>query len=74
MPMIENGLVRLPLKAPWLADYVHELTSFPKAKYDDQVDSTSQALCWIKQYGYEPGIITYYRQQVEKRDGIRHND
>ena len=29
--MIENGLVRLPETAPWLALYLHELTAFPKA-------------------------------------------
>lgn len=60
---IENGFVYLPREASWLAEYLHELTTFPNAKYDDQADSTSQALSWIKQV-QEPGIITYYRQQV----------
>jgi len=40
----ENGLVFLPRIAPWLADYVTEITGFPGTKYDDQVDSTTQAL------------------------------
>jgi predicted phage terminase large subunit-like protein len=40
----ENGQVFLPTVAPWLADFVSELTGFPGAKYDDQVDSTTQAL------------------------------
>jgi predicted phage terminase large subunit-like protein len=40
----ENGLVLLPSSASWLKDYVHELTTFPGAKFDDQVDSTTQAL------------------------------
>lgn len=43
----ENGLVMVPEEAPWLADYLQELLSFPMARYDDQVDSTSQALAWI---------------------------
>lgn len=46
---IENGFVFLPTEAPWLTEYVHELTTFPKGKYDDQVDSTAQALAWVKE-------------------------
>lgn len=44
----ENGLVYLPQYAPWLIDYVNELTTFPGAKYDDQVDSTTQALDYMR--------------------------
>jgi predicted phage terminase large subunit-like protein len=40
----ENGRVLLPSRAPWLKDYLHELTMFPGVKFDDQVDSTTQAL------------------------------
>jgi len=40
----ENGRIHLPKQAPWLDDYVRELTGFPGGKYDDQVDSTTQAL------------------------------
>ena len=43
-PMIEAGRVFIPHDAPWLNDYLHELAMFPKGKFDDQVDSTSQAL------------------------------
>jgi predicted phage terminase large subunit-like protein len=45
---IENGFVHLPDKAHWLQEYLHELTTFPKGKHDDQADSTSQALDWAK--------------------------
>jgi predicted phage terminase large subunit-like protein len=40
----EAGRVFLPIRAPWLDEYIGEITGFPGAKYDDQVDSTSQAL------------------------------
>jgi len=30
--------------APWVPDYVHELTTFPAAAHDDQVDATTQYL------------------------------
>jgi predicted phage terminase large subunit-like protein len=42
--MIENGFVHLPKEAAWLAEYLHELTVFPKGKHDEQVDSTAQML------------------------------
>jgi predicted phage terminase large subunit-like protein len=45
---IENGLVYLPEKAERLAEYLHELTTFPNGKFDDQVDFTSQALDWVR--------------------------
>jgi predicted phage terminase large subunit-like protein len=45
--VFENGRVWLPKAASWLADYVRELTTFPGTKYDDQVDSTTQALDYM---------------------------
>ena len=44
----ENGQVFLPKNASWLSDYVNELTGFPGAKHDDQVDSTTQALEYLR--------------------------
>lgn len=44
----ESGRVLLPSSAPWLEEYIHELTTFPGSKYDDQVDSTTQALDHLK--------------------------
>lgn len=46
--LFENGLVYLPRNAPWLSEYERELTSFPGSKYDDQVDSTTQALDYMQ--------------------------
>lgn len=45
-PSFESGNVFLPDPsiAPWVNDYVEELTTFPLGKNDDQVDSTTQAL------------------------------
>jgi predicted phage terminase large subunit-like protein len=40
----ESGFVFLPAAASWLTDYVTEITGFPGTKFDDQVDSTTQAL------------------------------
>ena len=40
----EAGLVHFSKDAPYLADLMYELLSFPNGKHDDQVDSISQAL------------------------------
>jgi predicted phage terminase large subunit-like protein len=52
---IENGFVWLPDEAPGLADYLPEFAAFSRGRYDDQVDSTAQALAWTKQRPAEPG-------------------
>jgi predicted phage terminase large subunit-like protein len=67
---IENGFAHLPDKAAWLGEYLHELTSFPKGKYDDQADSTSQGLDWFKQHGMIPvyGLFEYYKREAEKEE------
>jgi predicted phage terminase large subunit-like protein len=67
--MIENGFVRVPESAPWLAQYLHELTVFPNGKHDDQVDSTAQLLDWFKLGGgpsSNAGIYELYRQRAEE--------
>jgi predicted phage terminase large subunit-like protein len=46
-PSFESGRVYLPQSAPWLADFIDELTSFPAAPHDDMVDATTQALSWM---------------------------
>ena len=48
-PLMESGRVRLPDAATWTAEYLAELTTFPMASHDDQVDSTSQALTWMRE-------------------------
>jgi predicted phage terminase large subunit-like protein len=59
--MIENGFVHLPEAAPRRAAYVHELTTFPRAKHDDQADSTSQFLERVQRAMRSEGIFNYYR-------------
>jgi predicted phage terminase large subunit-like protein len=56
--IFENGRVLLPRHAPWLADYITELTSFPGARHDDQVDSTTQALDHLR----EPDVVEQWKR------------
>jgi predicted phage terminase large subunit-like protein len=46
--VFENGCVLLPRAASWLADYMTELIAFPGSRHADQVDSTTQALDYIR--------------------------
>jgi hypothetical protein len=69
--LIENGFVYIPETAPWLAEYLHELTVFPKGKHDDQVDSTAQFLDWFKRPFPCQGIFEYYRQLAEEAEQRR---
>jgi predicted phage terminase large subunit-like protein len=59
---IENGRVHIPEKAPWLGEYLHELTIFPNGKFDDQADSTSQALDWYKQPTPVYGVLEWAKK------------
>jgi predicted phage terminase large subunit-like protein len=63
---IENRFVYLPEEAEWLECYLHELTTFPACKHDDQTDSTSQALDWAKQGMYRYPVYEYFLRRAIK--------
>ncbi len=65
--MIDNGFVYIPETAPWLDEYLHELTVFPNGKHDDQVDSTAQFLDWFKKPFPGQGILEFHRMRAESR-------
>ena len=59
-PLVESGRVFLPENAPWLFDYIEELSAFPNAGHDDQVDSTTQALSFMRvEPEPEEAVIVY---------------
>jgi hypothetical protein len=65
--IIESGFVHIPETAPWLAEYLHEMTVFPKGKHDDQVDSTAQFLDWFKRPSPSQAFFELVRAQVERQ-------
>jgi predicted phage terminase large subunit-like protein len=67
--LFQNGIVRFPTAAPWLDALHSELLAFPSVAHDDQVDSVTQALAWFVEFGHEPGLIRYYREEVQKLQG-----
>ena len=64
--IIENGFVHLPENAPWLVEYLHEMTVFPNGKHDDQVDSTAQFLDWFKRPFPAQGWYELARMRAEE--------
>jgi predicted phage terminase large subunit-like protein len=53
---VEAGKVALPTQAAWLTDYEMEMLTFPNAPHDDQVDSSTQFLKWIKERNNAPQL------------------
>ena len=56
-------------EAPWLAEYLRELTLFPAGRHDDQVNSTAQALAWIKSRPRAHGMAEHWRRMAEEGPG-----
>jgi predicted phage terminase large subunit-like protein len=48
--VIEEGNLILLKDAPWLFEYEKELLRFPHGRYDDQVDASSQALIYRRNF------------------------
>ena len=65
-PLIANGQVFIPHDAHWLPDFLQELIAFPKGRYNDQVDSFSQALKWFNRFPNEPPLLTHFRQMFSE--------
>jgi predicted phage terminase large subunit-like protein len=54
--VFRKGQVLLPKSAPWLGAYESELLAFPGGRHDDQVDSTVQALAYMRETMFEEEI------------------
>src|SRR6202045_2530709 len=64
-PMFEAGMILLPEGAQWIDDYVESMTRFPKGRHDDDVDSTSQALNYLRRRQH--GVMEYIERELAKR-------
>ncbi len=53
-PLMEAGKIFVPEpeSAPWVSDFVEEMACFPNGVYDDVVDSTTQALNYLRQESF----------------------
>ncbi len=72
--LIEGGRVFIPREAPWREAFLHELAMFPKGKYDDQVDSVSQALAYIGQGSPFDALIEMMQSRALSDYGLTPED
>jgi predicted phage terminase large subunit-like protein len=64
-PMAEAGRVFLPQGVAWVTDFIDELSSFPRASHDDQVDSLTQALNFLRNNGGPSVWFEAIKRRVE---------
>ncbi len=48
--ILRSSTISLPYGAPWVAEFIEEITTFPYAPSDDQVDALTQFLDWIPEH------------------------
>ena len=65
-PMFEAGMILLPDDAEWADDYIESMTRFPKGQHDDDVDSTSQALNYLRRRQH--GVMEYIEKELAKEN------
>jgi predicted phage terminase large subunit-like protein len=65
-PMFEAGMILLPEGAEWADDYIESMTRFPKGQHDDDVDSTSQALNYLRRRQH--GVMEYIERELAKEN------
>lgn len=70
-PLIESGRVFLPEGAPWLAEYVASLATFPNGAHDDDVDSTTQALAYMSRGGGNTGFLDFIQAEHQRVVGVQ---
>ena len=67
---IEAGEVWIPREAPWVREFLHELTMFPNGRHSDQVDAISQALKFVTVPTEADEFIEFMKWQALKAWGI----
>ena len=58
---VEAGNVYLPEGAPWLPEFLRTMSTFPAARFDDDVDALSQFLNWRRTRSLSLGLVDYLK-------------
>ncbi|MGE0652273.1 MAG: phage terminase large subunit, partial [Alphaproteobacteria bacterium] len=80
--IFESGKVFVNQQAPWAAEYLSEILGFPRGRFDDQVDSTTQFLLWqrdrercrqyeVNAYLFNDGFTPKLPNNYFARNGVR---
>src|SRR5215471_19756169 len=56
--LIESGRLFIPEASHWLREFLDEVTAFPAAPHDDQVDALSMGLNYLRENRWERPILT----------------
>lgn len=68
VPEFNSGCIWVPHESipqyHWIKEWKREITTFPKAKYDDQVDSTTQAINYLATIS-KPSV-SYLTEEVQQ--------
>jgi hypothetical protein len=67
-PLVEAGRVFLAESAPWSGDFVDELAAFPNGVHDDVVDSTTQALNYLREQSARPPLFIFGSAESSESD------
>lgn len=68
-PLFESGRVFFPEGAPWLQEYIDELLAFDAGAHDDCVDSTTQALNYLREKATDGFLRWLLGSNTTKEDG-----
>jgi predicted phage terminase large subunit-like protein len=67
--LFEGGRVLIDAESDWAEDYIHQLITFPNAKNDDLVDSTSQYLNYVKFKNHDKDEQYFYQNDYDNYQG-----
>lgn len=70
-PFMESGNVLLPETAPWLSDFMAEMTAFPFGVHDDQIDPMLDAIKDVQSMPAQDRVIVPRMQRVALGAGRR---
>jgi len=71
-PIVESGLLYLPVAAPWLDDFKRELLAFPAGHNDDQVDALVYALTRLRgDSDFDRNYLSWLRRTSANAQGLQ---